>query len=324
MPRQARLDAQGTIHHVIVRGIEKRQIFNDREDRENFVSRMGLIASETETPIYAWSLMTNHAHILLRSGPHGLSKFMRRLLTGYAISYNRRHNRTGHLFQNRYKSTVCDEDSYFQELVRYIHLNPLRAKLVANMSALDRYPWSGHAAVMGRVKSSWQDWDYVLSWFGNNVETAKKTYLQYVQKGIAQGRRPDLIGGGLIRSLGGWSEVLSLRRQDEQVLADERILGSGDFVERILKEADDKLKHELAANKRRHDAERFIEQVCAKEKINSNELRMGSRRGRISQVRSKIACQLVEDYGLPLAEIARKLGVSTSAVSKALTRAARE
>jgi DNA-directed RNA polymerase specialized sigma subunit len=108
------------------------------------------------------------------------------------------------------------------------------------------------------------------------------------------------------------------------VLADERILGSGDFVERILKEADDKLKHELAANKRRHDAERFIEQVCAKEKINSNELRMGSRRGRISQVRSKIACQLVEDYGLPLAEIARKLGVSTSAVSKALTRAARE
>jgi REP element-mobilizing transposase RayT len=324
MPRQARLDAQGTIHHVIVRGIEKRQIFNDREDRENFVSRMGLIASETETPIYAWSLMTNHAHILLRSGPHGLSKFMRRLLTGYAISYNRRHNRTGHLFQNRYKSTVCDEDSYFQELVRYIHLNPLRAKLVANMSALDRYPWSGHAAVMGRVKSLWQDRNYVLSWFGNNVEKAKKTYRQYVQEGIAQGRRPDLIGGGLIRSLGGWSEVLSLRRQDEQVLADERILGSGDFVERILKEADDKLKHELAANKRRHDAERFIEQVCAKEKINSNELRMGSRRGRISQVRSKIACQLVEDYGLPLAEIARKLGVSTSAVSKALTRAARE
>ena len=107
MPRQARLDAPGTLHHVIVRGIEKRRIVDDRWDRGNFVSRMGEVASDTETVIYAWALMTNHAHILLRSGTHGLSKFMRRFLTGYAITYNRRHKRHGHLFQNRYKSIVC-------------------------------------------------------------------------------------------------------------------------------------------------------------------------------------------------------------------------
>ena len=103
MPRQARLDAPGTLHHVIVRGIEKRRIVDDKVDRDNF-SRMGQIAHETETVIYAWALMTNHAHILLRSGSYGLSKYMRRLLTGYAITYNRRHNRHGHLFQNRYPS----------------------------------------------------------------------------------------------------------------------------------------------------------------------------------------------------------------------------
>ena len=131
MPRQARLDAPGTLHHVIIRGIEKRKIVDDHNDRNIFVERMGQNALDTDTKIFAWSLMTNHAHILLKSGQQGLSTFMRRFLTGYAISYNKRHKRYGHLFQNRYKSIVCDEDVYFMELVRYIHLNPLGAKLVS-------------------------------------------------------------------------------------------------------------------------------------------------------------------------------------------------
>ena len=130
MPRQARLDAPGTLHHVIIRGIEQRQIVDDDKDRKDFVHRLGTLALETKTAIYAWALMTNHAHILLRSGPLGLSKYMKRFLTGYAIFYNRRHRRHGHLFQNRFKSILVEEDSYFQELVRYIHLNPLRARIV--------------------------------------------------------------------------------------------------------------------------------------------------------------------------------------------------
>jgi REP element-mobilizing transposase RayT len=96
VPRQARLDAPGTLHHVILEGIERREIVADYQDRQDFVSRMGTIASETSTSIHAWALMTNHAHILLRSGASGLPSFMKRLLTGYAISYNpcnRRHPR---------------------------------------------------------------------------------------------------------------------------------------------------------------------------------------------------------------------------------------
>ena len=120
----------------------------------------------TNTSIYAWALLTNHAHILLRSSEIGLSGFMRRLLTGYAISYNRRHRRWGHLFQNRYKSIICDEDAYFTELVRYIHLNPLRAKLVKSLTQLDRYRWSGHGVFMGKIKNEWQYPNYVLRWFG--------------------------------------------------------------------------------------------------------------------------------------------------------------
>lgn len=157
MPRRARLDAPGTLHHIIVRGIERRQIVDDDRDRRDFVSRMGTVAVESASSVYAWALMTNHAHILLRSGPSGLSQYMRRILSGYAISYNRRHRRHGHLFQNRYKSIICEEDLYFKELVRYIHLNPLRVGLVDSLAKLDRYRYCGHSVLMGRVKNDWQD-----------------------------------------------------------------------------------------------------------------------------------------------------------------------
>ena len=222
MPRGARLDAPGTLHHVIVRGIERRRIVNDVSDRENFVSRLGQLAGGTKTAVYAWALMTNHAHILLRSGPSGLSQYMRRILSGYAISYNRRHKRHGHLFQNRYKSIICEEDSYFKELVRYIHLNPLRVGLVDSLAKLDRYRYCGHSVLIGRVNNDWQDRDYVLKWFGSKEGEAKRAYRQFVKKGIDQGRRPDLVGGGLIRFQGGWSAVKAIRRLGVREKLDER------------------------------------------------------------------------------------------------------
>ena len=237
MPRQARLDAPDTLHHVIIRGIEKRRIVDDDEDRKRFIARMGDLAMDTETKICAWSLMTNHAHILLRSGPLGLPKYMRRLLTGYAVTYNLRHDRHGHLFQNRYHSIVCDEDTYFQELVRYIHLNPVRAGLAATVPELDHYPWCGHATLMGWTKYPWQDCDYVLSLFGKTEAEARRTYRGYIKEGISLGKRPELVARGLIRSLGGWSAVVSMRQNKEQILADQRILGTGDFVERMVKES---------------------------------------------------------------------------------------
>ena len=166
MPRQARLDSPGTLHHVMVRGIEKRRIVDDETDRRDFVRRLGALAEETRTPIYAWALMSNHVHILLCSGALGLAKFMRRLLTGYAVSYNLRHRRHGHVFQNRYKSIVCDGDSYFTELVRYIHLNPLRVELVKDLKELERYPYCGHGTILGTPARQWQDCESVLAQFG--------------------------------------------------------------------------------------------------------------------------------------------------------------
>ncbi len=127
MPRKARVDAPGALHHIIIRGIERKPIFKDKIDYGNFIDRLGKILVDTGTACFAWALITNHAHFLFRTGMVPISTVMRRLLTGYAQQFNRRHQRHGHLFQNRYKSILCEEDRYLLELVRYIHLNPMRA-----------------------------------------------------------------------------------------------------------------------------------------------------------------------------------------------------
>ena len=110
MPRKARIDAPGALHHIIIRGIERKAIFKDTADRFDFFNRLGRIVSETETGCHAWAFMKNHVHLLLKTGLTPIAFVMRRLLTGYAVSFNRKHRRHGQLFQNRYKSFLCEED----------------------------------------------------------------------------------------------------------------------------------------------------------------------------------------------------------------------
>ena len=318
MARQARLDAPGTLHHVMIRGIERSPIFKDDQDRGDFISRMGLLAQETGTRILAWVLMRNHVHLLFFSGPTGISQFMRRLLTGYALRYNRRHRRNGHLFQNRYKSIICEEGTYFLELVRYIHLNPLRAAVVKSMGGLDHYPWSGHMILMGKTKNEWQVREYVLHQFHEKEGKAIRAYRKFMEEGKGQGRRPELVGGGLIRSLGGWSQVLSLRGSGEKMEYDSRILGSGDFVAEIIREAEKKVRRYLRAGEINKSIDKSIKEICLKEGVGEQELRMGVRTRKYSGVRAKIAYYLSHEFGISRAEIARQMGVCTSAIAKAI------
>lgn len=320
MPRQARLDAPGTLHHIIIRGIERRNIVSDRNDRDHLIGRLGDLTKETDTQVYAWSLMNNHAHLLVRSGPDGIANLMRRFLTGYAIRYNRRHGRYGHLFQNRYKSIVCDENSYFAELVRYIHLNPMRAGIVETVSELDRYKYSGHSVLMGKKKNDWQDRIHVLNWFGKTEKVAVHEYREFVKAGIDEGKRPDLVGGGLIRSIGGWADVKSLRRRGERLLADERILGSGAFVQQVINEADETIKKQLTADEKQEKIKAVIEKICKGKKVNELEIRAGGRRPQVCGARAEIVCTLVEECGISYADIAKHVGVSTSGVYRIMRR----
>lgn len=320
MPRQARLDFPGTLHHVICRGIEKREIITDDKDKNNFVERMGSIADKTGTSVYAWALLTNHAHILLRSGLNGISDFMRKLLTGYAIVYNRRHSRHGYLFQNRYKSIICEEENYLLELVRYIHLNPIRAGMVKTIEELDTYPYSGHSVIIGATIHKWQDRGYVLSQFGSKEGRAKKEYKRFVEAGIGQGHRPELIGGGLVRSQGGWSQVISMRRRGVEENSDERILGSGEFVEKIIAEAEEQQSRLITGASVLKKVKETIRSICKEEGIKATEIKGGSRRRQTSRIRKRIAKELIEIYGISMATIARETGVTTTAISKMLVK----
>ncbi len=318
MPRKARLDVPGTLHHVMVRGIEGRGIFQDEEDRKGFVDRMRKLVEETGTRILAWALMNNHIHLLIISGSTGLSTFMRRLLTGYAYTFNRKYRRFGHLFQNRYKSIICDLDAYVLELVRYIHLNPIRAGVVKDLEELEEYAWCGHGTLTGKQKNDWQERDFVLGFLGAKEKKAVRAYLHFMEAGKDQGKRPELVGGGLVRSMGGWSRVLSLRRQGEAQMHDDRILGSGDFIQSILAEADEKLTRQIRARKGMRSLSQIIKERCREIGVNEAELRMGSRRKAVSKVRREICRYLNREVGISMAEIARHVGIGTTGVAMAI------
>ena len=315
MPRQSRLDAPGVLHHVMGRGIEKRNIFVNDVDRHDFIERLALLCDDGAWDIYAWALLPNHFHLLCKTRNRPLPSSMRKLLTGYVVNFNRRHRRHGHLFQNRYKSIVCQEDRYFKELVRYIHLNLLRAGQVDGLEHLAQSPWSGHSGLLGTFKMPWQDNEYVLSHFGQN-RSRRKNYHQFVEKGAGQGRRPELVGGGLVRSLGGWSEVLALRRRELKMAHDQRILGDGNFVQEVTNGLDDLVKKNLRLSGQRIDIKGLAGRVCRQYKISLGELCSGSRRQNVVQARAVLSWIGVRELGYSGAEVARYLGVTNSCVTR--------
>jgi REP element-mobilizing transposase RayT len=308
------LDAPGALHHGIGRGIERTKIFQTDTDRADFVERVAERAGAWA--VYAWALMPNHFHLLLRTAARPLAQSMKRLLTGYVVNFNRRHNRTGHLFQNRYKSIVIEEEPYLLELTRYIHLNPVRGGLVQGLRDLRTYPWTGHSAILGVVDRAWQETATVLAAFGQKRRRAIQRYEEFMGEGIAQGRRPDLVGGGLIRSLGGWAQVRSLRRKDSPVASDARILGSGAFVEGLLAEAARREKETLRLTQKMIALPALARDLTAKEGVAEGALRSGSRSRGLVRAR-RLFCQLaVRGMGYSGAEVARFLGVTTSAVNR--------
>jgi REP element-mobilizing transposase RayT len=322
VPRIERLDVPGVLYHVIVRGIERGRIFRNDPDYEDFIARLGRLLEGSRTLCYAWVLMSNHAHLLLRRGERKLSWVMQRLLTGYAVSHNLRHRRSGHLFQNRYKAIVCEEDAYFLALVRYIHLNPYRAGLVRDPARLGRYPWSGEGALEGAGGHRWQDTGEVLGLFGRNGRKAIAGYRRFVLEGVGEGHRPELSGGGLVRSAGGVSQYLANRKAGEKMLGDVRVLGSSEFVADMLKKAE-------AGEQRTHRLSRLMTPRQVIEKAaKAAGVGIASMRGRNQHpdrvVAKDLACKwLVEDLGMRGSAVAKLLDISKSAVSRGVVRGQR-
>jgi len=320
MPRGPRLDASGVVHHVMVRGIEWRRIFRTPADSEDFVARLAGSATAGHWVIYAWALLPNHAHLLVRTAARPLARTMRSLLTGYAGAFNRRHRRAGHLFQNRYRSVVVEEAPYFLELVRYIHLNPLRAGIVRDLRGLDRYPYAGHPALIGTVARPWQDTGAVLGRYGSRRTTARRRYRAFVAEGVRHGRRPEFQGGGLVRSLGGWQAVRALRRGREAHTADERVLGTGAFVEGLLREV------ERQAGRTERETHPRVDLATLARRIGASlglppALILGRTRARAAaRARQLLAYVWVERLGRRASDLARALNQTRGNVSLAAKR----
>jgi len=310
------LDAPGSLHHVMVRGIERRKIFESDKDREDFLRRLGRVVIEERTTCFAWSLLSNHAHILLRTGTLPLAKMMRRLLTGYAVSFNLRHQRSGHLFQNRYKSILCDEDVYLLELVRYIHLNCLRARMVTDMEELDRFRWSGHSVLMGSEERAWQARGEVLAYFSENEKVARRRYRQFIADGISLGRKEELTGSRR-RGRGEEGEEEPARQPDG------RILGSSDFVERVLKEEERRDRERVLLKRKGIDIEGLMNLIGKKMKVTREEIMGGGQRGEVSVARSVFCYLASRNLGKTGRELSRALGLTPAAIHYAIVRGER-
>ncbi len=231
---------------------------------------------------------------------------MRRLPTSYAVNFNLRHKRSGHLFQNRYKSIVCQEESYLPELIRYIHRNPLRAGLVTDLGSLERYPWCGHAVLLGYRPFAGLPVDEVLTRFGKRLTAAQNRYGQFIADGIAMGERPELVGGGLRRSRALSGEC------PEKGAHDDRVLGSGDFVESLSQE--DLLLKRLSP---RMSLEALEGEIADLFNLPTGHLQMRGRKNDRSEARALFCYLAVQQLGYPGAAVAAQLSMGPSSVSRA-------
>jgi len=210
MARRPRIHFAGALYHVIARGNRRQGIFLDERDLERFLTYLSECKRRYFFRLYAFALMKNHLHLLVEVGEVPLSRIMQSLLFRYARYFNLRHEEVGHLLQGRYKAIVCDKDAYLLELVRYIHLNPVRAKIVKTP---EDYVWSGHLSYLGKAGGDLIDEEFVLGQLGENRSLARRRYRQFVWEGISGGHQ-----GRYYR------------------VKDQRYLGGDDFIERIGEE----------------------------------------------------------------------------------------
>ena len=315
MARGPRLDAPGALHHVIGRGIERGVIFRDDVDRENFVGRVAALASARAFRIYAWALMPNHFHLLVRTGCQPLARSMRALMSGYATWFNRRHDRAGHLFQNRYRSTLCEEEPYFLALIRYVHRNPIPS-LVPDVEALAGYPYSGHATIVGRIRREWQDREEVLRRFEPASTSSVDLYLRFLKDVEPMGSL-DLDGGGLARSRAGYSLVARLDKGRERFRSDERILGSQRFVDGVLQDV-------RRAHRPVHSIDALTDRVCQSLGVDTRSVKGEGRARSLCSARAAIAFLWVHRLGGSIRSLARYFGSTDTPVRRAALRGAAE
>lgn len=320
MPRKARIDAPGALHYVLLKGMEEKEIFQGESDRVDFLERLAHLLKDTSASCYAWAMTPAQVHLLLKTGESPLSAFLHRLLTGYVVTYNKRHRRHGPLFHNRYRAILCQEDPYLPELVRHIHLHPLRLGVVRGFSELGRYRYAGHSFILGKRRNDWQDVDHVLRKFSSRKPRSLERYNEFMKTGLLESRKAS----GKTWGWTSFSEVRKLAREPGNPGRDERILGDGPFVGAALVDAEKQSlkRHELRPALPR-DVEELAQKASALFSIKPEEIRLPSKSPGPVKARSLFCFWAVTVLGMTATALARRLGISQPAVSTSVRRGAK-
>jgi REP element-mobilizing transposase RayT len=297
----------------MLRGIERGRIFLDDRDRADFLDRLTQILPESGMRCFAWALMPNHVHMAVQTGEVPLPRVMARLNTGYARAFNERHDRVGYLFENRYKSIPVDKEGYLVTLVRYIHLNPVRAGLVASVDALAGYRWTGHGPLLGTRHARFQDTASILDRFGKHASEARARLQEWMREpGVDEPEHTRHAGDPEAE----WVGAEKLRGETP---------GSDGRAEKpreiALARAPESPGLDSIPGIR--DLRRVLEEVCARYGVPVEEIGSPVRTRASSEARAVIAYIACRRLGLTGAMVARELGVSKSAVTQACVRGAR-
>ena len=289
MARKPRVHYPGALYHVTLRGNAGQAIFFDSRDRTRFYLLLQEGIERFRHRIHAFCLMTNHVHLAIQVGDIPLCRIIQNLSFRYTKWINWRQNRSGHLFQGRYKAVLVDADVYLLELTRYIHLNPVRAGIVKEP---EDYPWSGHRSYLGREEIPWLTTDWVLSQFSKRESSARRTYGRFIEDGKKGGYQKQYhLGSG----------------------TDSRILGDDEFIDQVLEKEEKK-------SRRRVSLDRIIREVCKSFCLKEGEFLVSSRDRTLSRARG-MAAWLVMEYGIgTLGELSQRTGRDITTLSSAAKR----
>lgn len=288
MSRKPRLFYSGALYHVIVRGNAKQAIFLGDSDRLQYQKYIDEGLSDNGHRLHAYCLMSNHSHLLLQAGETPISRMMQVVSQRYTQWFNKKYDRVGHLFQGRYKALLVDADSYLLELIRYIHLNPLRAGVV---DSLEQYRWSSHHAYLGLDELPWLTTEWALRHFGEDLDTARTGYQRFL------GENPDE----------------KMVDQLSSGTAEGRLLGDDTFIREVTE-----VQAEPTGKKLECTLDDIARLVASEEGVSLEELTSRSQRRQASHARAMIALFAVDHAGLPVTDVANRLSRHPTVISRQL------
>lgn len=309
MSRKARIHSPGALAHITAHSIDDRLLFVDNLDRLQFLSRFEKLLKKTGYKCNSWSLMDNHYHLVVRTNEKPMSDLMRPLNGGYAQWYNKKYKRPGYLFRDRFASSLCQDSDYAKELIRYVHLNPLRANQVGSLEELEKWPWCGHGYLLGNKSThgeGFQERVEPLRRFGEDEESALIKYIEYMNEGINRGKSLEPVELQL-------TETLVIGESEKKLPA---VIGDHEYVKNAMLKAASTSYRLHSKDKYESVLENVAATVLEKYSLQKEDLITRKRRS-ITTIARQDFCKIAyNEELLPMSVIARFLRITIPAVSK--------